>query len=86
MTAIEPSLSWGTKLTFKTGATVAGVTSTTTPSSASSRRRSRARPSPSRTSRSGTNAGTYYKSGTAAGVCPATATDGSFGGWKQGGW
>ena len=84
--AIEPSLSWGTKLTFKTGTASAGVTATTD-----------AVVCLEQTSKSGTtfaladvaigtNAGTYYKSGTAAGVCPATPTDPSFGGWKQGGW
>ena len=86
MKTIEPSLSWGTKLTFATGAAAVGVTSTTDAVVCLEQASKSGTVFALADVAIGTNAGTYYKSGTAAGVCPATPSDASFGTWKQGGW
>ena len=64
MKAIEPSLSWGTKLTFETGAAAVGVTSTTDAVVCLEQASKSGTVFALADVAIGTNAGTYYKSGT----------------------
>ena len=79
---IEPSLSWGTKLTWNSGdVTVAAVTTTDAAVCLSQASKSGKIFSLADVAM-GPNAGTYYNTG----ACPATVSGTAFSGWKTNGW